>query len=583
MKMNGHFCRTRTLLAALLLAGPASALAADRLPPVTSSSSLSTTAEKAAEAERLAKLAGELAQRAAALAAESQTKSATAAFDGESTSPSGSPSGWFSRRSSEVQISDAIDPAPAISGSLSGWRSPRKANEVAIRFMGDEAPAAEALKLAEVESKDQEASSKPTSDGEESPQADADSTSVAENSTIKASEETNADAGAGSTNREALKDDNLQLAVGMYRDNEVKPADGEEPMPAPGMVHRNGKLAAPYSEYSGSCDACGVECCSPPPLFWNAGVEATFLWPDLNSFGTTFLFEEATGVPPRQDWFSSSSEDVSSMYLAPRIWLGVQGCKWGANVRYWHLHASEGSFDPSLGPESLWDDYGAGIPDIGVFTCSRLEAYTLDLELTRRFCVHDCQMQVSAGIRHAEIEHAEGITGNALGDDAILMGYGQASRYSRGTGVIFGIYGRRPIFPCSCVHWFYNVHWSTMWGPTATAVETATMITATDVDGVATAGSVNGASTYVDDTLYVGEFQLGLEWDYALACLPANAFFRAAVEYQRWDGGRGFSSSTSFAAVEVMATETAYGEFNAAAAEPELDLLGISLSTGLTW
>ena len=62
---------------------------------------------------------------------------------------------------------------------------------------------------------------------------------------------------------------------------------------------------------------------------------------------------------------------------------------------------------------------------------------------------------------------------------------------------------------------------------------------------------MNGASTYVDDNLFIGEIQLGLEWDYALRCLPANAFFRAALEYQRWTGGQGYSAANSFAGVAI--------------------------------
>jgi hypothetical protein len=194
-------------------------------------------------------------------------------------------------------------------------------------------------------------------------------------------------------------------------------------------------------------------------------------------------------------------------------------------------------------------------------------------------------MQFSAGVRHAEIEHSEGVTVNALTDDAILMGYAQDSRLTRGTGVVFGWYGRRPVFPCSCVHWFYNVRWSAMWGPTETEAETAVLLSATNSGAgvVATAGSTNGAATFVDDTLFVGEVQLGLEWDYALQCLPANAFFRSALEYQRWDGGRGFSAATSFAGVEINNVPTAFAQGIASAEEPQLDLVGASIGAGLTW
>jgi hypothetical protein len=102
------------------------------------------------------------------------------------------------------------------------------------------------------------------------------------------------------------------------------------------------------------------------------------------------------------------------------------------------------------------------------------------------------------------------------------------------------------------------------------------------VDG-SNAGSINSASTYVDDTLFVGEIQLGLEWTYALRCLPANAFFRTAIEYQRWDGGPGFSEAGSFASYTGSGSNTSTADTETSAASPQLDLVGLTLGTGLTW
>ena len=86
----------------------------------------------------------------------------------------------------------------------------------------------------------------------------------------------------------------------------------------------------------------------------------------------------------------------------------------------------------------------------------------------------------------------------------------------------------------------------------------------------------------------IGEFQVGLEWDYALQCMPANAFCRLAFEYQRWTGGRGYTAANSFAGVEIddgvnPPVASTFAESFAAAAAPELDLLGIAVSAGLTW
>jgi hypothetical protein len=215
-----------------------------------------------------------------------------------------------------------------------------------------------------------------------------------------------------------------------------------------------------------------------------------------------------------------------------------------------------------------------------------LEAYTVDLELTRRFCLHDCAMQGSVGVRHAEIEHNEGLFGLANTEEGLLTGSARASRLSRGTGILLGLYGRKPLYSRSCVHWFYNARWSALWGPTQTSAETFASVLATDPSFNGSAASVNGAFTNVDDTLFVGEIQLGLEWNYALQCVPAKAFFRAAIEYQRWDGGLGFAQSQSFAGAEIsnqVEPELGMLTANAAAAEPQMDLIGITLGTGLTW
>jgi hypothetical protein len=365
------------------------------------------------------------------------------------------------------------------------------------------------------------------------------------------------------------------VASAFNNDGVVHAVNDEELPPGAGPNVSNGMLG--YQGY-GCCE----QVCPPPrPLIWVAGVEASFLWPDLNSKdGAIFGFEDE--AQESEVWHSSFSDGVDSMYLTPRIWLGIQGCAWGANVRYWHLRACEGSADSALGDDNGWghSDWGwDAVPEVGYFDNNCLDAYTIDLEVNRRFCLHDCAMQASFGVRYGSVDHSESIVGTALGDDARFISYAQSSRYSHGTGIVLGLYGRKPLFPCSCVHWFYNARWSALWGPTGTSAETFAAVMA---DG-SSAGSVNGASTRVSDTMYIGEIQLGLEWNYALRCLPANAFFRAALEYQRWDGGTGYSESASFA--EYTDDNDFSSEISAytSAAEPQMDLVGITIGTGLTW
>jgi hypothetical protein len=153
---------------------------------------------------------------------------------------------------------------------------------------------------------------------------------------------------------------------------------------------------------------------------------------------------------------------------------------------------------------------------------------------------------------------------------------------TRGTGLVLGLSGRQPLFPCSCVNIFWNMRGSVLWGTTETYSETSASVMVFDPANVGNASTVNSAHTGVDDSMFVGEVQLGLEWDYRLCCIPANAFARFAVEYQRWDGGPGTSESFSEAAA-VENQDVANVSTYSIASGPQLDLLGIAIGAGLTW
>jgi hypothetical protein len=301
-------------------------------------------------------------------------------------------------------------------------------------------------------------------------------------------------------------------------------------------------------------------------------VEASFLIPDINTSGATYESEDFTN--PKFDTFTSFSTSIDSVYLTPRIWLGVQGCEWGVVTRYWHLRANEGDHDGFLDILG-WE----GAIDTGAFMFSQLDAYTVDFEVTRRFCFADTDLLFSVGARTASIEHFEGVTGITDTTDALINGYGRSYRASRGTGIVLGLYGRKPVFCNSCVNWYYNLRWSALWGKTETDVETFASVIGDD----ATAFSANGAATSVNDDMFIGEVQLGLEWNYPLVCLPANAFFRSGIEFQRWEGGSGGSESNSFAGIDVDDVPSAEVNTFADARGIDLDLVGFVMGAGLTW
>jgi len=512
-----------------------------------------------------------LAQQAAKLAAESQADSAAAA-NVDSKTAAKSPQKWSSR-DGEVRISDA----DSQSTNAAGWRTqplPSQSGDVQIQF------------------KDKKAT---TLKSDNPPKSDKSAAAVADQISAETSNSHTA------SEPKTISDRGVQLASRTISESDVRTANEQEPMPTPshsangnGNSGNSGSGNGGSHNYNdgngyGSCggNSCDMGCCAPPPcLFWTAGVEATFLSPNLNDNGASFEF---VNTSEGRDCFSTTN-GLDSLYVAPRLWLGVQSCCWGVDVKYWQMRASETGWDPALGQGGVWDGPDCGTPDIAHFSQNTMSAYSLDLEVTRRLCVRDCWMQFSAGVRHAEFRHDQVITGNAIdslpgatiNDPAIatnLIGYARDDSFSQGTGIVLGWYGRRPVFPCSCVNWFYNLHYSVLWGPTDTAAETAAQIV---VDDPGSAGSTNNARTHSDGTFTIGEVQLGLEWDYALQCVPANSFFRVALEYQRWDGGNGSSEAESFAGTTING-ETNQGKFLAQAFAPEMNLFGFTIGTGLTW
>jgi hypothetical protein len=545
--MNGCIGRQLTIFAILVIATSATVRAADD-PQSQPIARTTTSQDKAAQAQRLAIQAAALAKQAATLADESHAElSATAA--GNANSPVSDSQRLESQASIEVFVSDDAGDAKAARESY-GRRDRQFARGAQLRSESDKSPPATPDRIT-----------------------------------------------TGSTSsRKSPNNDDARLAVRTFTDREVLTANDLEPVQqthAPNHESNSGQdgyNVGGYDERS-SCDdnccntcnsRCDVGCCDAPCLFWTGGVEATFLKPNFKDSHATM---EVTDTASERDYFCSTDDnDVDSLYVAPRIWLGVEGCCWGADVKYWQMRAQNGGADASLNGDGLWSGPGCGVPDIGRFSCNGLDLYTLDLEVSRRFCLRDEWMQLSMGVRHAEIRHDSSIVANSDLGDTNLIAYARDDSFTQGTGLVFGLYGRRPVYPCSCINWYYNLHYSVLWGPTTTAAETAAQIVVNDPGS---AGSTNLASTRVDSTLLIGEVQLGLEWDYALKCLPANAFFRAGIEFQDWQGGPGSSSANSFAGtsttVNNVVTNMTQATANANSGEPRLDLFGFTLGTGLTW
>jgi len=314
----------------------------------------------------------------------------------------------------------------------------------------------------------------------------------------------------------------------------------------------------------GHCDqidcgdgCCKKKCCRPKRGFY-VGMETTFLSPTTDGSSTRVDITDIGGGTTNS-YFGENNDDV---IVGPRIWLGVQGDKWGVQARYWELDDTAASVVP----------FGAtaGSTSLDVF-----EAYTLDFELTRKFCRRQTDMVASFGVRHARLSNFNSVSATELVGADLQTASAWTNREMDGTGVTTGLSGLRRI---RCSNWsvFWNARGSLLWGDADVRVETS----AVGIGPGGSTGSVNGAVANSDETLFIGEFQLGLQRDYKLKCLPATAFFRGAFEYQVWDiDSNSTAGSNSFAVLGG----TSASDANAAATAQETTLVGFTLGTGLYW
>jgi len=169
---------------------------------------------------------------------------------------------------------------------------------------------------------------------------------------------------------------------------------------------------------------------------------------------------------------------------------------------------------------------------------------------------------------------------NGVGGLGVISGNARSNTSAHGTGITGAWQGRRPFFCHSCLHLFYGVRGSVVWGPVTNSVETDTI----EVTAGATAGSYNGAVTRVDDSLFILESQLGLQVDYRVFCFPGDAFFRVAGEYQYWAADGGSTVATSFAGFgNPAAPPFSQGQAFAESDGIDVNLIGLSIATGFMW
>ncbi len=340
-------------------------------------------------------------------------------------------------------------------------------------------------------------------------------------------------------------------------------ARGEGDAAAPTKVSAAAAPAVDIPCGTEGCDAaCDPQSCCGRHLI--VGAEAVWLAPlnnqRLASFDIINLDTDATTS-------HCGSENVckDGMVASPRITLGLQNdCGWGVQVRYWRLDECHdvNASDQLLGT--------------GSFAQSNFMGETLDLELTRLVDFCDSLVQLTFGVRYAQLQQSAGVNANQIINGEFYSGSVLSNVGFSGAGITSSVSGLRPI-GCSNFNIFYSFRASVMWDNCASNSVQTWADFESPVNGWAKA--YDGAFAGSDGTLFIGEVQLGGQWNYALKCIPANAFLRVAFEYQYWAAtNMGCTSALSAASGPALA-----GVASGRSGEAFVDLVGFNIGTGITW
>jgi hypothetical protein len=304
------------------------------------------------------------------------------------------------------------------------------------------------------------------------------------------------------------------------------------------------------------------ECCTGRRWFVEA--ETVFFSPVLHQkFGTVQFADCLDGKAYAQ----CDARNNSDFTASPRIAVGVQGECWGIMGRYWQFETGE--LEPNT---SMISGNGITFPNC-------LQAKTADLEITRLLCLGDnTELRASFGVRYAELNEVGGV----FLEETNCSGYYQGAVLSRhkfsGPGVTAGLMGICPV-GCNNFNLFLSGRVSVLWDKSAiNSVATRAGYFGEVGDAYSANDAIGGSCT---SDLFIGEIQVGGQWNVPLKCVPANAFLRVAFEYQYWCiGADSCASAFSAAGPLTGPCVVACGESRG---NSHVDLVGFNIGAGFTW
>jgi hypothetical protein len=306
-----------------------------------------------------------------------------------------------------------------------------------------------------------------------------------------------------------------------------------------------------------------VACYSAPGLssYLYAGAEMSLLHVQANPVASTVSTVDIV-ANPGTDFALSTNGDFTDWGYAPRLWIGAHLTEnWNIEGRFWHLRDSDTNFPVAT-------NLGAPTDDIFIEHTS-VEAYTVDIDAIRTFNRDRWKFAAQLGARHGHFSAENFVSGSAnvgpvdFGLASMLGGSFNGTGFSYGGTIKHSIGG-------SNLSWVTSARGSYMWGKE----QIFTLATIDSPSGDVTLG--NG--TPVDAELAIGELQTGVEWNYALTVIPANAFVRASYELQNWNvSGPIRTTGIGGSAGGVDDAQ------NFRSGLGELTLNGVSIAAGINW
>ncbi len=294
--------------------------------------------------------------------------------------------------------------------------------------------------------------------------------------------------------------------------------------------------------YEDGCETCGLgECLDSCTSVlrrpcWSGGIEFTLLRPHFEN-NAAFTTLDSDG-----DTFENFTETQFShdMQLSPRIWIeALGGESLGFRAIYWqfdHPSAAATGTPPANGfgritPQPFGSiDLSTTVPGSQFTANSDINAYSVDLELTKTISWGKCGILTSFGVRLAEIEQR--YLGNLQDETGAQTGTMNFVHDLSGVGPTVSVRTQRPF--TRQLSAFGVARGSLVFGEGTSSL---TAVEDLDLDDQLTTAIFSSR----DDLLPIGELQVGLQW--VPVCNGQLApYVHVAFESQIW-GGAGNASS----------------------------------------